>query len=228
MSMKLILLGPPGAGKGTQASYLQEDFGLAKLSTGDMLRAAAASGSDIGKHVAEVMKNGQLVADDIMVNLIRERIAEPDCAKGFILDGFPRTLAQAEALDIMLKKEGKKIDSVIELEVNDAILVERISGRYSCKSCGEGYHDANKQPQKAGVCDKCSGTDFLRREDDKAETVAKRLESYHQMTAPLLPYYENQGVLVSVDGMADMAAVRGEIKALLLDNRGLTSSKICV
>lgn len=226
--MKLILLGPPGAGKGTQATFLQEEFSLAKLSTGDMLRAAAASGSEIGKHVQEVMKKGQLVEDEIMVRLIKDRIAEPDCANGFILDGFPRTLAQAEALDDMLSAEGKQLDYVIELAVDDNALVQRISGRYSCSSCGEGYHDMFKKPRQENICDKCAGITFTRREDDRAETVIKRLEAYHKMTAPLLPYYEKQGVLASVDGMAAMDKVRMEIKALLCENTGLTSYKNCV
>ncbi|MBY0354395.1 MAG: adenylate kinase [Rickettsiales bacterium] len=213
--MNLILLGPPGAGKGTQASHLQKMFRLAKLSTGDMLREAAQSGSELGKHVKEIMTRGALVDDEIMINLIRERIAQPDCQQGFILDGFPRTLAQAEALDMMLKDVGTPLDHVIELEVQDSILVERISGRFSCASCGEGYHDAHKQPAIAGVCDMCGSKEFSRRADDKAETVAKRLEAYHLQTAPLLPYYEAKGVLVSVDGMADIDIVMGLIESIL-------------
>jgi adenylate kinase len=213
--MNLILLGPPGAGKGTQASHLQKTFGLAKLSTGDMLREAAASGSELGNHVKGIMAKGALVDDEIMIGLIRERITQPDCQNGFILDGFPRTLAQAEALDVMLKQVGTPLDYVIELEVQDDILVERISGRFSCAKCGEGYHDTHKQPATRGVCDACGSTEFSRRADDKAETVAKRLEAYHAQTAPLLPYYESQGVLASVDGMADIAEVMGQIEAIL-------------
>lgn len=213
--MNLILLGPPGAGKGTQASHLQKTFGLAKLSTGDMLREAAASGSDLGNHVKEIMTCGALVDDEIMIGLIRERIAQPDCETGFILDGFPRTLAQAEALDLMLTQVGTPLNFVIELEVQDDILVERISGRYSCAKCGEGYHDIHKQPSVAGVCDACGSTEFTRRADDKAATVAKRLEAYHAQTAPLLPYYESQGILVSVDGMADIGVVMGQIEGIL-------------
>lgn len=213
--MNLILLGPPGAGKGTQAAYLQQQFGLAKLSTGDMLREAAASGSQLGNHVKEIMARGALVDDEIMINLIRERIAQPDCQVGFILDGFPRTLAQAEALDGMLREAGAPLDHVIELEVQDEVLVERISGRFSCATCGEGYHDAHKQTKAPGICDKCGSSEFSRRADDKAETVAKRLTAYHQQTAPLLPYYEAKGILVSVDGMAEMADVMAQIAQVI-------------
>ena len=213
--MHLILLGPPGAGKGTQSDWLRDRYGLNKLSTGDMLRVAAASGSDLGNHLKEIMARGELVSDDIMIDLIRDCIRSEASAKGFILDGFPRTLAQAEALDDMLENEGKRLDHVIELEVNDAILVDRISGRFSCAACGAGYHDHHKKPKAEGVCDECGSTAFKRREDDNATTVAKRLEGYHNMTAPLLPYYENKGVLKSVDGMADIAEVSRQLQAIL-------------
>lgn len=213
--MQLILLGPPGAGKGTQASYIAEEYGLAKLSTGDMLRAEVASGSALGKKLQEVMSAGQLVDDELMISLIRERIAQPDCAKGFILDGFPRTLAQAEALDVMLEEVGRELKHVIELEVDDAALVERISGRFSCAKCGEGYHDTFKQPKTPGACDVCGSTEFTRRADDKAETVGARLHAYHGMTAPLLPYYEAKGVLKTVDGMAKIDHVRAAITAVI-------------
>lgn len=213
--MQLILLGPPGAGKGTQASYIAEEYGLAKLSTGDMLRAEVASGSALGKKLQEVMSAGQLVDDELMISLIRERIAQPDCAKGFILDGFPRTLAQAEALDVMLEEVGRELKHVIELEVDDEALVERISGRFSCAKCGEGYHDSFKQPKTPGVCDACGATEFTRRADDKAETVGARLHAYHGMTAPLLPYYEAKGVLKTVDGMAKIDHVRAAIKQVI-------------
>ncbi len=213
--MHLILLGPPGAGKGTQASFLMREYQLAKLSTGDMLRAAASSGSELGNHLKEVMASGSLVEDSLMIDLIRERISQPDCDSGFILDGFPRTSAQAEALDGMLKEEQRELDYVIELKVDDESLISRISGLYACAACGEGYHDDFKKPLKDGVCDICNSTEFSRREDDRADTVAKRLESYHAQTAPLLPYYQEQGVLRSVDGMAQMDDVTQEIAALI-------------
>jgi adenylate kinase len=211
----LILLGPPGAGKGTQASLLMKRYGLAKLSTGDMLRSAANSRTPTGDHLKQVMASGSLVEDPLMITLIRERITEADCAKGFILDGFPRTEAQAEALDTMLNAENRALHAVIELKVNDAALVERISGRYACAACGEGYHDHYKHPLVKDRCDECGGTAFTRREDDKAETVIKRLESYHSQTAPLLPYYQKKGVLRSVDGMADMKDVTSQITEIV-------------
>ena len=193
--MNLILLGPPGAGKGTQAQLLKDRRGLVQLSTGDMLRAAVASGSELGKTVKSIMASGGLVPDETMINLIADRIAQPDCAKGFILDGFPRTTRQAEALDAMLAAKGLKLDGVIELKVDDAALVERISGRYSCAKCGAGYHDKFKRP--------------------KAEVVASRLEAYHRQTAPLLPYYKARGVLRTVDGMAGIDEVQGQIEKVL-------------
>lgn len=213
--MHIILLGPPGAGKGTQSDWLRDIYRLNKLSTGDMLREAAASGSQLGNHLKEIMARGELVSDDIMIDLIRECINSPESANGFILDGFPRTLAQAEALDEMLEKEGKALDHVIELSVDDKILVERISGRFSCAKCGAGYHDSFKKPKKDSTCDQCGSTQFKRRDDDNASTVAKRLEAYHNMTAPLLPYYEACGVLESVDGMADIEEVSSQLKAIL-------------
>jgi adenylate kinase len=161
------------------------------------------------------MEAGALVPDDIIIAMIAERIAKPDCAAGFILDGFPRTTGQAEALDRMLAEKGLKLDAVVELKVDDAALVDRISGRYSCGTCGAGYHDTHKKPKKAGVCDACGGTKFTRREDDKAETVKARLEAYHRQTAPLLPYYKARGVLKTVDGMAPIDEVAGQIENLL-------------
>jgi adenylate kinase len=213
--MNLILLGPPGAGKGTQAKFLQDKFNLCHLSTGDMLRAAVASGSEMGKQLQDIMSSGNLVPDAIMVDMIKERIKADDCADGFILDGFPRTIAQAEALDGMLDSEGQSLDHVIELQVRDAEMVARISGRYACAKCGMGYHDSFKQPKVAGVCDECGGTEFTRRKDDQPETVARRLEAYHEQTAPLLPYYEKRGVLRSVDGMEDINEVTSQINAIV-------------
>lgn len=211
--MNIILLGPPGAGKGTQGDFLRDTFKLKKLSTGDMLRAAVASGSELGKKAKVVMDAGGLVSDDIMIGIIRDAIQ--DCPNGFLLDGFPRTLQQALALDAMLLEMEQKIDFVIELDVVDAALIARIAGRYSCKKCGAGYHDLFRKPVVEGKCDACGSTEFLRRDDDRAETVEKRLKAYHEMTAPLLPYYKSQGTLHSVDGMADIAEVTAALNRLI-------------
>ena len=212
--MNLIFLGAPGSGKGTQAEILEKEKGLTKLSTGDMLRAAVKAGTELGKKAAVIMEQGGLVSDDIMIGMIAERIQQPDCKKGFILDGFPRTVAQAEALDTMLKKSGLKIDKVIEFTVDEGILVERISGRFSCSKCGAGYHDTFKQPAKQGVCDSCGSTEFTRRKDDNADTVKTRLEAYRNQTAPLKPYYEKQGILVEVDGMQEIGLVTTQINKI--------------
>ncbi len=213
--MILILLGAPGAGKGTQAQRLQNTHGLVQLSTGDMLRAAVAAGTDVGKQAKSVMERGELVSDDIMTRIISERLDQPDCEKGVILDGFPRTEAQAEALDSMLNDKKMSLNAVIEMKTDDGVLVERITGRYTCAKCGAGYHDSFLKPVKYGVCDKCGGTEFSRRSDDNAETVSSRLQSYHNQTAPLLPYYKEKGILKQVDGMADIDEVTRQIEALI-------------
>jgi adenylate kinase len=215
--LNLILLGPPGAGKGTQAKKLTDERGLVQLSTGDMLRAEVASGSPLGVEAKKIMDAGQLVSDAIVIGMIDGRTDKPDTAKGVIFDGFPRTVAQAEALDAMLAKKGKKIDAVVELKVDDAALVERISGRFTCAKCGTGYHDKFARPQRDGICDKCGSTEFTRRADDNAETVKARLLAYNQQTAPILPYYRAKGVLHSVDGMADMSEVARQIDRVLGD-----------
>lgn len=215
--MNLILLGPPGAGKGTQAKKLTDERGLVQLSTGDMLRAEVASGSALGIEAKKVMDAGQLVSDAVVIGMIDKRTEQPDCAKGFVLDGFPRTEPQAEALDAMLAKKGKKIDAVIEIAVDEAALIERISGRFTCAKCGTGYHDKFHRPKKDGICDKCGSTEFVRRADDNAETVKARLVAYRKQTAPILPYYKAKGLLHSVDGMADMSEVARQIDRVLTE-----------
>ena len=213
--MNVILVGPPGAGKGTQAQRLQETYGLKHLSTGDMLRAEVAAGSAVGRQAKAIMDRGELVPDEILIKMIGERITQPDAAKGFLLDGFPRTVGQAEALDQMLAGRKVTLDHVIQLVVNNDAMVERISGRFSCKTCGAGYHDSFKKTKKPGVCDACSGTEFARRPDDKPETVRTRLEAYDRQTAPLLPYYQAKGVLRAVDGMAAIDDVTKKLGLLL-------------
>ena len=213
--MIIILLGPPGAGKGTQAQRIESAQGLVQLSTGDMLRAAVTAGTEVGKKAKNFMDAGKLVTDEIVVGIIADRIEEDDCKQGFLLDGFPRTVAQAEALDSMLDQKALKLDAVVEMQVDDEALVDRITGRYTCADCNQGYHDENLKPKVDGVCDNCGSTNFKRRADDNRETVSSRLEAYHAQTAPLLPYYEAQGVLKVVDGMADIDDVTAQISEVL-------------
>ncbi|MDX2223451.1 MAG: adenylate kinase [Rhodospirillaceae bacterium] len=212
---RVILLGPPGGGKGTQAKRLQDKYRIVQLSTGDMLRAAVAAGTEVGRKAKAVMDAGQLVSDELMVAMIAERIDQPDCGNGFILDGFPRTIPQAEALDTLLRSKGLKLDGVIEVRVPDARLIDRITGRFTCAKCGEGYHDRYKRPKKDGVCDVCGGSEFKRRADDTEATVKQRLAAYHAQTAPLLPFYEARGLLRAVDGDRDMDAVSADLERVL-------------
>ena len=210
----VILLGPPGAGKGTQARMLEEKFGLVQLSTGDLLREAVAAGTEAGKAAKAVMEAGDLVSHEIVIAILRDRMAQSDCAKGVILDGFPRTTVQAEALDSLLASNGQKINAAISLEVEDAEMVTRISGRYTCAGCGEGYHDQFKKPAEEGKCDKCGHTEFKRRADDNAETVRARLAAYRAETAPLIAHYAGQGILVRADAMQSIDLIGDELSAL--------------
>jgi len=213
--MNIILLGPPGAGKGTQARILVEECGMVQLSTGDMLRAAVKSGTPVGQKAKAVMDAGELVSDDIVIGIVSDRLDQPDVAGGVIFDGFPRTAAQAHALDNLLAQKGMTLDAVVSIEVVDEQLVDRVSGRYTCANCGEGYHDRYKLPAKEGVCDVCGSTEFKRRADDNAETVRARLKAYHADTAPLIAYYKGSGKLEAVDGMADIDDVTDAIQAAL-------------
>ncbi len=213
--MRLILFGPPGCGKGTQAELLCREFGIAHLSTGNMLRDAVSAGTEIGLRAEEIMEAGALVPDDVVVGIISDRFDQKDCGKGFVLDGFPRTVAQAESLDELLIEKRFELDRVIEIKVADELLIERISGRFSCSECGAGYHDRFRLPKKANTCDTCGGTGFTRRKDDNETTVRQRLNSYHTQTEPLLPYYNNRGLLAPVDGMAKIEDVTAEIQEIL-------------
>ena len=213
--MNLIFLGPPGAGKGTQAKRIELLHGIPQISTGDMLRAEVQADSPLGQQVKRIMDTGGLVSDEILIAMLGERVDRPDCARGFILDGFPRTTVQAEALDEMLSSRGSRIDAVLLLLVNEAALTERIAGRYSCARCGAGYHDLYKQPRVAGVCDVCGNREFSRRADDRRETVVTRLEAYRQDTAPILPFYRAKGLVHDIDGMAEIDMVSVSIDEAL-------------
>ena len=213
--MDIILLGPPGAGKGTQAQRLVEHHGMLQLSTGDMLRETRKADTELGRKVADIMDSGALVSDDIVSAMIDAKLADMGPDVGAIFDGYPRTAAQADQLDDILARHGRKLDHVIELEVNEDALVERITGRYTCANCGTGYHDVFKQPETAGVCDKCGSTEFKRRPDDNEETVRTRMQEYRGKTAPILPGYEARGIVSRVDGMASIEDVTAAIDAVL-------------
>ncbi len=213
--MNLILLGPPGSGKGTQAKRLQDSLSIVQLSTGDMLRVAVASGSELGAKAKGIMEAGSLVPDELIVDMISARIDEDDCRGGFILDGFPRTAVQAEALDVMLGEKKLRIDHMIELKVDDEAMVERITGRFTCDGCGAGYHDVFQKPRVEGVCDTCQGTGFTRRADDKAETVRARLRAYHEQTEPIVSYYQDKGVRKEVDGMSPIDDVTRQLNEIV-------------
>jgi adenylate kinase len=224
--VKLILLGPPGAGKGTQSKILESRYGVAQISTGDMLRAEVKARTALGLEAKSVIDAGKLVSDDILVRMIADRIKLSDCAKGFILDGFPRTTRQAEALDELLCQRDIELDAVIEIVVDAPALIERIAGRFTCASCGEGYHDGFKRPTIAGICDKCDGTDLVRRPDDNAETVKTRLSAYSADTAPIISYYRAKGRLYSVDGMATMIDVAVHIESILQTVKSAESANL--
>ncbi len=214
--MNLILLGPPGAGKGTQATRLEKAYGIAQLSTGEMLRAEVEAGSEIGRKADGIMKAGQLVPDDVIIGIISDRLERDDCRNGFILDGFPRTVPQAEALDVMLTEKGLRLDHVMSIEVDDEAMIRRITGRFSCAKCGAGYHEEFQRPKTEGVCDVCGSTEFTRRADDNADTVRERLVAYHAQTEPIIDHYDKLGLLRRVDGMEPIDKVTDQLKAAIV------------
>jgi len=213
--MNVVLLGPPGSGKGTQAKRIEALHGITQLATGDMLRAATLSGTELGLHVKNIMDSGQLVPDNVIIGMIADRISQSDCRDGFVLDGFPRTLAQAQALDEMLDQRDLRLDHVIEFEVDEAALVDRLAGRFNCQQCGASYHERDNRPKVDGVCDVCGACEFACRADDRPETVRARLDVYHRQTAPILPYYRERGILRPVDGMAEIDSVARAIEKIL-------------
>ncbi|MCL2504994.1 MAG: adenylate kinase [Alphaproteobacteria bacterium] len=216
--MNIILIGAPGAGKGTQAKLLTEKYNMVQLATGDMLRAAFKEGTPLGIKAKSIMDSGNLVPDDLIIDLIRQKMSSKECEKGVILDGFPRNVPQAKALDEMLEKLGKKLDFVINLKVDHEALIERVSGRFTCSKCGEGYHDKFKPLKESGKCDVCgnSGADaFSRRKDDNAETMKIRLDVFKEQTAPIISYYRDKGILVELDGMADIEDMSREIEGII-------------
>ncbi|AQS83568.1 MAG: adenylate kinase [Acetobacter aceti] len=220
--MNIIFLGPPGAGKGTQSKRLETRYGIAQISTGDMLRAEVKAGSDIGREAKSLMDAGKLVPDTIIVSMLESRIQQPDCARGFILDGFPRTVAQAEALDVVLARLSRRIDVVLMLEVDEDALADRIAGRFSCAKCGASYNDVSKPTLVAETCDLCGSHEFIRRADDNRETVASRLSAYRKETLPLLPYYEDKVMVAFIDGMAPIDEVSKQIDSTMTEVEKLT------
>lgn len=213
--MNLVLLGPPGCGKGTQSKRLQDSLGIVQLSTGDMLRAEVAAGSAIGREADAIMKAGKLVSDEIIIGIMDKRLDREDCSAGFILDGFPRTVPQAEALEKMLASKKLKLDVVVSIEVDDEAMIERISGRFSCAKCGAGYHDTFQRPKADGVCDACGSKDFIRRKDDNAETVRERLKAYHAQTKPIIAFYNERGIVRRVDGMGAIDEVTERLQSVV-------------
>lgn len=208
--MNLIMLGPPGSGKGTQAKRLTERFGIPQISTGDILREAVKEGTPLGKEAKRYMDEGKLVPDEVVVGIVRERLKEPDCEKGFILDGFPRTVAQAEALDRILEEMGRKIDHVIDIEVSEDELLKRLTGRRTCKRCGAMYHIIFNPPKRDGICDQCGG-ELYQRDDDREETIKARLKVYREQTAPLIDYYEKRGLLRRIEGSGKIDEIEERI-----------------